>query len=251
MVRPLLCELHAHTTWSDGALPLHDLVELYGDAGFDVLCITDHTHPASDEWAHLGVRPHRQPAYFQQVEEEAELAWSRYGLLLLPGLELTVNSRCPDSAAHAVAVGLRTPINLDDGIGQAMATARDAGAAVIAAHPSGPEVPPPGATRRFWRELDTFAALVDRWELINGHTAFPWVAEARLPVVASGDFHQLEHLATWKTLLPCEQDERAILDFLRSDARVHLTVFDPRDEPLTQRPRTRAASSSSRSIRRR
>ena len=69
MVKPLLCELHAHTTWSDGGLSLPDLVELYGRAGFDVLCVTDHTHPAGDEWAHLGVRPDRQPAYFQQVEE--------------------------------------------------------------------------------------------------------------------------------------------------------------------------------------
>src|SRR5215470_19042495 len=110
MVKPLLCELHAHTTWSDGGLSLPDLVELYGRAGFDVLCVTDHTHPAGDEWAHLGVRPDRQPAYFQQVEAEAERAWSNYGLLLLPGLELTVNSKCPDSAAHAVVVGLRTPV---------------------------------------------------------------------------------------------------------------------------------------------
>jgi hypothetical protein len=251
MVRPLLCELHAHTTWSDGELPVNDLVELYGHAGFDVLCITDHTHPTADEWAHLGVRPDRQPAYFQQVEEEAELAWSRYGLLLLPGLELTVNSRSPDSAAHAVAVGLRTPVDLDAGIEQAMATTRDAGAAVIAAHPSGPEAPPPGATRRFWRERETFAPLVDRWELINGHTAFPWVAEARLPVVATGDFHRPEHLTTWKTLLPCEQDEHAILDYLRSDAKAHLTVFDPGDAPPMQHTRTPAAVSTPRTIRRR
>jgi hypothetical protein len=195
------------------------------------------------------VRPDRQPAYFQQLETEAELASSRYGLLLLPGLELTVNSQNPDSAAHAVAVGLRTPATLEGGIEEAMATARDAGAAIIAAHPGGPEVPPPGATRRFWRELDTFAPLVDRWELINGHTAFPWVAEARLSVVATGDFHQREHLVTWKTLLPCEQDEGAILDYLRTDASVHLTEFDPGDEPRMQHPRTPTAVSTPRSMR--
>ena len=38
----LLCELHAHTRWSDGDLELADVVDLYGRAGFDVLCITDH-----------------------------------------------------------------------------------------------------------------------------------------------------------------------------------------------------------------
>jgi hypothetical protein len=29
-MRPLLCELHAHTTWSDGDLSLRELVDLYG-----------------------------------------------------------------------------------------------------------------------------------------------------------------------------------------------------------------------------
>jgi 3',5'-nucleoside bisphosphate phosphatase len=38
----LLCELHAHTTWSDGALTVPELVDLYGRSGFDVLAITDH-----------------------------------------------------------------------------------------------------------------------------------------------------------------------------------------------------------------
>ena len=40
---PLLCELHAHTTWSDGALSLRELCDLYGRRGFDVLVVTDHT----------------------------------------------------------------------------------------------------------------------------------------------------------------------------------------------------------------
>ena len=223
---PLLCEFHAHTTWSDGELSLQALVDLYGSAGFDVLCVTDHTHPPGDAWERLGVRPERQAAYFSALEIEAERARSQYGLLVLPGLELTDNAVDPAMAAHALAVGLRTPVTLEPGLGSGMAAARAAGAVVVAAHPAGPEGGE-GSTRRFWRELTTFLELIDRWELINGHTAYPWVAEARLPVIANGDFHRPEHLATWKTLLPCEQDEEAILEFLRSTARAHLTVFDP------------------------
>ena len=34
---PLLCELHSHTTWSDGELTPRELCDLYGRAGFDVL----------------------------------------------------------------------------------------------------------------------------------------------------------------------------------------------------------------------
>jgi len=40
---PLLCELHAHTTWSDGAFSIREICDLYGRRGFDVLAITDHT----------------------------------------------------------------------------------------------------------------------------------------------------------------------------------------------------------------
>ena len=40
---PLLCELHAHTTWSDGDLTVRELCDLYGRHGFDVLAVTDHT----------------------------------------------------------------------------------------------------------------------------------------------------------------------------------------------------------------
>jgi hypothetical protein len=117
-------------------------------------------------------------------------------------------------------------VSLERGIESGIASARAAGAVIVAAHPAGPEGGP-GSTRRLWRERDAFHQLIDRWELINGHTAFPWVADARLPVVANGDFHRREHLATWKTLLPCEQDEEAILKVLRSRALVHLTVFHP------------------------
>jgi hypothetical protein len=61
------------------------------------------------------------------------------------------------------------------------------------------------------------------FELVNRHEVFEWVARARLPVLASGDFHRLEHLATWKTLLPCAPVEEAVLEHLRSGRPVDLT----------------------------
>ena len=53
-------------------------------------------------------------------------------------------------------------------------------------------------------------------ELFNRDDLFSWVAEARLPVVASGDFHRPEHLAGWKTLLPCAKEPDAVVGYLRS-----------------------------------
>jgi len=229
----LLAELHAHSRWSDGRLPIPALVDLYGRHGFDVLCITDHVHPPDDPWARLGVPADRFGEYIADIEREAERARDQYGLLVVPGSELTVNNADPDLAAHAVAVGLRSYVSLAEGLDRGLLAARDAGAALVAAHPSGAATPeePPGATRRFWRELEALGDLVDRFELINGHRAYGWVAEAQLPAVATGDFHLIEHLFGWKTLLPCARDEQAVVGCLRSEARLHVAPFSARAAP--------------------
>jgi hypothetical protein len=229
----LLSELHAHTTWSDGCLTIPALVDLYGGHGFDVLCITDHVHPPEDPWAHLGVPADRFADYVAEIEYEAQRASEQFGLLVVPGAELTVNHVDPDLAAHALAVGLRSFVSLADDIDTGLSAVRDAAAALVAAHPSGMPIPdePPGATRRFWRELDALGGLVDRFELINGNRVYGWVAEAELPAVATGDFHRIEHLFSWKTLLPCALDERAVVACLRSEAKLHLTPFGKHAAP--------------------
>src|SRR5205814_38869 len=121
---PLLCELHAHTTWSDGSQTIGQLVDSYGQAGFDVLCITDHVvrsdDPAGD--SHLAsehVHARNHPAYVMAIEIEAARARVQYDMLVLPGLELTYDDPDPLRAAHAVAVGLETFVPVDDGIERA------------------------------------------------------------------------------------------------------------------------------------
>jgi hypothetical protein len=66
------------------------------------------------------------------------------------------------------------------------------------------------------------ASFVDRFELFNRHEFFGWVAEAGLPAVASGDFHRLEHLVTWKPMVPCEKDAEAVVEYLRSTRPTYL-----------------------------
>jgi hypothetical protein len=78
------------------------------------------------------------------------------------------------------------------------------------------------ATARWAAGGHALADLVDRYELVNRRDVFPWVAESGLPGVASSDFHRLEHLNTWKTLLPCARTERDVVDYLRSGMPVYL-----------------------------
>ena len=84
---------------------------------------------------------------------------------------------------------------------------------------------PERTTRRFWHEWQVLGGLVDRYELFNRNEVFSWVADEALPTVACGRLPRLEHLTTWKTLLPCEKSEAAVVDYLRSCApRVHHTA---------------------------
>jgi len=239
-LEPLLCELHAHTRWSDGALILSELVDLYGQNGFDVLAVTDHVVRRDDPWLpHDGpgcsVRGSNHADYLAEILAQAERARRDYDLLLVAGLELTFNDPDPAASAHAVAVGCRPFVGLDDGLDLALAQAREAGAALIAAHPYRQETgggSPARATTRFsleWRELEP---LVDRWELFNRYELFAWIAERGFPAVANGDFHQPEHLHGWKTLLPCAKSEEAVVDYLRSTRPAFLTRID--NVPLRQ-----------------
>jgi predicted metal-dependent phosphoesterase TrpH len=232
----LLCELHAHTTWSDGVLTVRELVDLYGARGFDVICVTDHAVRSDDpwldpvEWASCGIRREVHGAYVAEILREAARARATYDLLLIPGVELTYNAEDADEAAHAVAVGLTSYVSVDDGIGGAMETARAAGAAIIAAHPYDEEpcTHRSRLTRRFAADPG-LRLLAHRFELFNRETLFGWVAREGLPAVASGDFHRREHLAGWKTLLPCPKDAEAVVGYLRSSRPTYLTRLE--DEP--------------------
>jgi hypothetical protein len=225
----LLAELHAHTDWSDGTLSLPALVDLYGSHRFDVLCVTDHTLRSGEGTrSHVGV--HNWRDYLDAVDAEAERALREYGLLVLPGLELTDDCDDPLRSGHALAIGLRSFVSMDGGLVTAVREARGAGAAIVAAHPHAPGENRRG-TCRWWHERDEPRIVPDRYELLNRNDVFGWIAERNLPGVASGDFHSPEHLNTWKTLLPCDHGERAVVACLRSDRRVYLAPF-----PLALRP---------------
>ncbi len=230
---PLLCELHAHTRWSDGVLQVAELVDLYARHGFDVLCITDHVVRHDDPWRERrgavfnSVDERTWDAYLADIEREAARAWRTYGMLVIPGLELSFNHHDPADAAHAVAIGLRELVSVDCGIAEAMRTAAEAGAALVAAHPYDrePALASGRLTRRFARDAD-LRRLAHRFELFNRDRLFGWVAEAGLPAVATGDFHRPEHLIGWKTLLPSLHDEREVVDYLRSARPAYLVRLE-------------------------
>jgi hypothetical protein len=167
---------------------------------------------------------HAWPAYLADTEREAVRAWRTYGLLVVPGLELTFNDEEPVKAAHALAIGLREFVSVDHGIAGGHEDGRPGRRlAIVAAHPFRAETsgaPAARLTRRFSRD-PALCELAHRFELFNREQLFGWVAEARFPAVASGDFHRPEHLVGWKTLLPSVHGEEAVVAYLRSHRPVY------------------------------
>jgi predicted metal-dependent phosphoesterase TrpH len=83
---PLVCDLHTHSTFSDGVLTPAQLVEEAHRCGVNVLALTDHDAVA-------GI-------------PEAQDCASRLGLELLPGIELSVTEDSGRRHMHILGLGI-------------------------------------------------------------------------------------------------------------------------------------------------
>ncbi|HTO74380.1 MAG TPA: PHP domain-containing protein [Gemmatimonadales bacterium] len=226
----LLCDFHIHTTWSDGSVPLPDVVDLYGQAGFDVIAVTDHVYPSDNAigaWAErLGkaVSADRFPDYLSALQQEADRALRRYGMLLIPGVEITKNYLSEQDSAHGLLVGIRDFISPDQSWLDIFREAREREALVVACHPyhTAHEF---HDTLHFWNHRQEYTPHVDAWEVANRTDLFTGVSLGNLPILANSDFHKPQHLYSWKTLLPCEKRVDAVKDCIRDNRGVAITLF--------------------------
>jgi len=121
----LLCDFHVHTQWSDGKLSVAEVVDLYGSTGkFDVSAITDHILMKKDLLARagriatlgrraFGVREHDFEHYLENVRAEAARALEQYGMLVIPGAEITQNRLAGRKNSHIIALDIQRYISAD------------------------------------------------------------------------------------------------------------------------------------------
>ena len=234
----LLCDFHVHTRWSDGQLHLREVIDLYGKTGkFDVIAITDHILMKKDLLARagriatlgrraFGVREEHFAAYLEDIRKEAARALEEYGLLVIPGAEITQNRLRGKKNSHVIALDIKEYISADQAADEILREIRRQGALSIACHPHH------RTTRRIeistcylWDNRDTLSSLVDVWEAANRDDLFSVTSLKHYPYIASSDFHKPKHLYSWKTLLRCKKEWPAIKDALRSNVDVALTLF--------------------------
>jgi processive 1,2-diacylglycerol beta-glucosyltransferase len=246
----LLCDLHTHTTWSDGKLTIPELVDFYGQRGFDCLCVTDHLcDPARllgkiVNLTGLVIPPDRVAAYFAAIEREKKRAWSQYKLLLMAGIEFNKDGYTPKTSTHLLGVDLRRPIDPSLDLPALIGEIHAQGGLAIASHPHEIKSEWGKNTLYLWEHVEEFAPLLDAWEIANRDDLFNPVGLRKLPFIASSDFHKPRHIHSWKTLLWCEKDPEAIKQCIRLNRDVSLTLYRDHRFGLEERDEAEAPAAA-------
>src|SRR5262249_12975763 len=133
--------------WSDGRLSMREVIDLYGRTKrFDVVAITDHILMKRDLLARAGrlatlgrkqfsVTRDRFDAYLEAVHTEAKRARRLYGILVIPGAEVTQNHIRSKHNSHIVALNIQEYIDADQPAEDILKEIRRQGALSIACHP--------------------------------------------------------------------------------------------------------------------
>lgn len=226
-----MVDLHTHTIFSDGRLTLREIVDFYGRRGFDAMAVTDHLVDRRRLLGRLAnlsglvLTVDDLPDYFRALAEEKNRAWTKYRMILFPGLEFNHDGLTAKGSAHLLGVDLLEPIDPALSLKEICLAIREQGGLTIAAHPHHMSSAWGKDTLYLWERQNEFRPLIDAWEIGNRDDLFNPVGLKRLPLIAGSDFHKPKHLTSWKTMLWCEKDPEAIKDCIRKNKDVSITLY--------------------------
>lgn len=226
----LLCDFHIHTTYSDGAVELRRTVDLFGQAGFDVIAITDHVVNGDNSFGKLAhrfkysVTADNFSRYMEHVRQESERARDKYGMLIIPGIEITKNHMTSDKSAHILILDIKDFIPACWNYEQIFLEARQQDAVIVACHPHYMS-DMSRDTLFLWNNREKYSRYIDAWEIANRDDVFNVVSLEKYPYLANSDFHRPQHLYSWKTLLRCEKTTSSVKQCIKHNRGVAITLF--------------------------
>ena len=227
----LLCDFHIHSNYSDGKLSVPEIIDFYGEHGFDCICITDHLADPKrligklSELANFTLGREQVGEYFAVIERERQRAWRRYRMLVMTGIEFNKDGYTRKTSAHLLGIDLKSPIDASLDIPEIIAQIHSQGGLAVASHPHIMKSEWGKNTLYLWENQDKFAPLLDAWEIANRDNIFNDVGLKRLPFIANSDFHKPKHIYSWKTLIYAEKDSEAIKDCIRRNEHVAITLY--------------------------
>jgi hypothetical protein len=227
----LLCDFHIHTNYSDGKMSVPEIIDFYGERGFDCICITDHLADPRrllgkiSELSNLTLGPDQVAEYFAVIERERQRAWRRYKMLVMTGIEFNKDGLTSKTSAHLLGIDLKAPINAALDIEETIAKIHEQGGLAVASHPHVMKSEWGKNTLYLWENQDKFAPLLDAWEIANRNNIFNDIGLKRLPFIANSDLHKAKHIYSWKTLIHCEKDPETIKQCIRRNEHVAITLY--------------------------
>lgn len=227
----MLCDLHIHSNFSDGKLSVPELVDFYGRRGFDAICITDHLADPRricgkiTNLTNLVLGAAQLDEYFDLLEQQRQRAWREYGMIVMTGIEFNKDGLSKKSSAHLLGIDLKVPISPALDLPETIAQIHAQGGLAVASHPHLFKTEWGKNTLYLWENIDTFAPLIDAWEIANRNEIFTPVGLKRLPFLANSDLHKPKHIYSWKSLLHCEKDPEVIKDCIRRNEHVSITLY--------------------------
>ena len=234
-----MTDLHIHTTFSDGTVPIEEVVRLYGESGFDAIAITDHLFdtqsPRSLELYEEGKSVRDLDPYFRTIGDLARWAKEKYDLLVIPGLEI-----CNlQEDYHILGIDLKEAIDPNQEAEAVIEAIHRQNGLAIASHPPlklsyflrGDKESIRRHPLHLWKHRKRYAGKIDAWEIGNREDLFGSVGLERFPHIANSDFHDRNHFTSWKSLVFAGKETEAIKKAI-VERRVSLFFFrEGREDP--------------------
>ena len=227
----LLCDFHIHTTFSDGSVELTETVDLFGQAGFDVISVTDHVVNGDNSIGvmtnilNMSLTEGDFGDYLNRLLEEKERAWRKYNMLVIPGVEISKNYVSAKKSAHMLILDIQSYIPATWTYEEIFEEAKRQNALIIACHPHHQSNITAHETLFLWNNRNRYAHYIDAWEIANRDDVFSAISLKRYPYIASSDFHKVRHLYSWKTLLNCEKNIESVKQCIRNNRGIAITLF--------------------------
>ena len=201
MVKKHLVDLHIHSNFSDGKLSIAEIVDLYGSKGFSAIAITDHL---ADSKTLTGFVTHKLKlslneanidSYLQELQSQSRRAWQKYSMLLLSGVEVTLNSWSRQNGAHIVFLNVDSYIDPNKPVLDLLKENQKYYS--IAAHPLWQEAYE-FKTTYLWEQRQKLSPYVNAWECATAQKFSKEVYQSGYAYVSSSDFHAPHKFESWK-----------------------------------------------------
>jgi predicted metal-dependent phosphoesterase TrpH len=236
--RPLLCDFHIHTTFSDGEMKLKEVIDLYGVNGFDVIAITDHIFDTqcrhSLEMIRKGMNVDNFKKYLLALKKVASYAQDKYDLLVIPGLEISNNL----VGFHILGLDIKKTIDANLSASAVIEEIHRQEGLAIACHPYykiselQDRQKIEETTIYLWENRERYLDLIDAWEIANRDDLFSIVGLSKLPFLANSDLHERKHIYSWKTQVFASKNPSSIKKAIK-EQKISLALFRDETEALS------------------